>query len=358
MAESLRTQIREQLLDEIRSGRIAPGERLPSERTLAERYGVSRVTVREALQGLAVEGIVERNPGRGTRVVASARSDAAKVIALVIPDLRSEFYGAVAEAFIRAAAGSLFEVAVRVHGDDQATFDDAIRSLADRGVAGLGAVIPRTCRESGIRILERLDLPRTLLLRGIPHLAVNQVVIDNVRVGEIATSHLIRLGHKRIAHLALLDYSVGKDRLAGYRRALSAAGIPYDPDLVVNLAAYPIVSSAGRPAVEELLETGVPFSAIVAFNDHQAAMALSALMGRGIRVPEDVAVIGIDDSPGVSALYPGLSTVRIDWEEIGRKGAQLLLSEVRSPGEANPAISFAGASVLPRRTCGQLSVEA
>jgi len=357
VAESLRTHIREQLLNEIRSGRVAPGERLPSERTLAEQYGVSRVTVREALQGLAVEGIVERVPGRGTRVVAPSRPDAAKVIGLVLPNLRTEFYGAVAEAFLKALEGSPYEVAVRVHDDDQAKFDDTVRSLVERSVAGLGVVIPRTCRESGIKILERLNLPRALLMRGIPHLAVDQVIIDNVRVGQLATSHLIGLGHRRIAHLALLDYAVGKDRLSGYRRALSDAGIPYDPDLVVNLAEYPIVSLAGRAAVKELLEKGVQFSAIVGFNDNQVAVALGALTERGIRVPQDVAVIGIDDTSGASALFPGLSTVRIDWDEIGRKGAQLLLSQIRSPGEANPAISFAGVSVLPRRTCGQLSVE-
>lgn len=317
--------------------------------------GVSRVTVREAFQQLEVAGYVSRAPGSGTKLISDRGAVSGEHVGLIIPDLSSEYFGEIADAFLKDAQQSGIETVVHVHNDDPGKFEGSIDSLMRTGVGGLAVVVPRNCTEACVRKLERVNIPKVLMMRKVPQAAVSQVIVDNIRVGELATNHMLDLGHTRVVCLAILDFPVGRERFVGYRQALEKRGLPFAPELAVDLAKYPNLSTAGHEAVRDLLAAEIPFTAIVAFNDRQAARALGALKQHRVAVPGDIGLIGTDDDD--LGVYLGLSTVRVEWSEIGRLGASGLLAQLRPGVSLRPVISTSTISVVPRETCGYVMVQ-
>lgn len=154
-----------------------------------------------------------------------------------------------------------------------------------------------------------------------------QVRVDNVAAGAMATEHLLALGHRRIACLAGPSSSLSAcDRVAGYRQALEAAGLSPDPALIREVGFTPV--GAGQ-AVAALFQLDPPPSAIVAANDQVAIGAIRALHELGHRVPDDVSVVGFDDTPLASYTVPSLSTVAVPTYDLGRTAVELLLKILR-----------------------------
>jgi LacI family transcriptional regulator len=148
-----------------------------------------------------------------------------------------------------------------------------------------------------------------------------EVRVDNA--GGIASmvGALVALGHRRIAFLAgPTSLFVARERLAGYRRGLDDAGIPFDERLAVST---PFSREGGIEGVERLLAGGAPFTAICAASDVLALGAMQRLGQAGIGVPAQVSVAGFDDIPTAAMIAPALSTVRLPLHEIGRLGFEL-----------------------------------
>ena len=173
----------------------------------------------------------------------------------------------------------------------------------------------------------RPERPVVVVARNVPGIGPFCLYIDNVRGGDLATRHLIAMGHEQIAHIsgpmALVD---GRDRWEGYRSALRTAGLEYDPRRVVEADFTP---EGGGAAMVRLLERDVPFTAVFAGNDQMAAGAMDVLRTRGRQIPGDVSVVGFDDLPMVRYLYAPLTTVRQPILEMGRAAADLALAALR-----------------------------
>ena len=154
----------------------------------------------------------------------------------------------------------------------------------------------------------------------MPHAVVPQ----NADGAHRLTTELLRLGHRRIAHLAGPPaFSTTRERHRGYEGALEAFGVPQDPALVVS---GDFTRDGGLRACRELLDSGAEFSAIFAANDMTAVGALAALRERGIAVPEDVSLVGYDDIPLSRDVTPALTTVRVPMVELGRQAMWLALA--------------------------------
>ncbi|HEX6971120.1 MAG TPA: GntR family transcriptional regulator, partial [Limnochordia bacterium] len=274
MATSPRERCRALLLADIRRSRWEAGEWLPSERSLAHEYGVSRSTVREVLEQLAAEDLIEKVPGSGTRLLRTHGVRRAQTVGFLVPRLHADLYSVTAEAFVRALEGSGVESILRVHREDPVLFERTVESLLEHGCQGLAVTVPRRLREAELRLLEAVRVPVVAMCRRIPHLEIDQIVIDNEAVAALATEHLVELGHRRIVHLGELDYPTGRQRLAGYRRALAVHGIEADPTWVVDLTLAPPGADAAEWALQILRERRVDFTGIVAFNDTQALAAI------------------------------------------------------------------------------------
>ena len=180
-------------------------------------------------------------------------------------------------------------------------------------------------------------LARLQALR-IPHAGISAreenrgigVMIDERGAVRAMMAHLIALGHCRIAHiLGHPDHGASAWRLDGYREALAHAGLPFDPDLVVQ---GEFSYESGHAAALRLLGLPERPTAIFAANDDMAAGAICAVSEHGLSVPGDVSVCGFDDTPIARHIHPSLTTVRQPMREMGRLAALELLSEIRSPG--------------------------
>jgi LacI family transcriptional regulator len=159
--------------------------------------------------------------------------------------------------------------------------------------------------------------------------------MDNVDAAERLTRYLIGLGHRQIAHIAGPSFAPEPGaRRAGYERALRAAGIEPDPALVVE---GDFLFESGSLGVDELLARGVEFTALFAGNDWMAYGARSALDRHGLRVPEDVSLVGFDDDPVAEWQTPPLTTMRQPTAEVGSAAAAAILRVLAGEDPALPA---------------------
>jgi LacI family transcriptional regulator len=176
------------------------------------------------------------------------------------------------------------------------------------------------------------------------------VDVDNQGGAALATRHLIGLGHKRIALItnAAPVYTASADRLAGYRQALEAAGLPFAPELVRYGNFTP---QSGVAAMEELLQVEPRPSAVFVASDTVALGALQCLRRRGLRIPEDLAVVGFDDIPLVEFIDPPLTTVRLPAFGLGWGAGELLTRMIAGEEINNPRIILE-TELIVRESCG------
>jgi DNA-binding LacI/PurR family transcriptional regulator len=203
------------------------------------------------------------------------------------------------------------------------------------------------------------QLPRHLADQGVPSvicgrppkgLQAGYVDSDNRRGGAMAVNHLIALGRCRIAIIAgNLDMPGAVDRLNGYRDALADAGIPLDPTLEEVVDYQP---ERVQMAMERLLLNHPDVDAIFAASDLIATAAMQVLLQARKRIPEDVAIIGFDDSPSCLVTRPPLSSIRQPIEEMGREAVSILMRTMAEPDEAPRQVTFATELVARESTVG------
>jgi DNA-binding LacI/PurR family transcriptional regulator len=181
-------------------------------------------------------------------------------------------------------------------------------------------------------------LPRTLTAEGLPvvlsarpaqQLAISYVDVDNAAGAGLAVDHLAARGCRAIATIAgPQDMPAGQDRLSGYRAALRRHRMPVRP---AHIAYGQFDRLSGVRAAEELLGRKVPFDGLFVASDLMALGALAVLAEHGVRVPEDVAIVGFDDSVAAQEARPALTTVRQPVEDMGRALTQALLERIADP---------------------------
>lgn len=194
--------------------------------------------------------------------------------------------------------------------------------------------------------LKAAHVPYVLMNRILPGAPLS-VVLDSRAAARKAAEHLIGLGHRRIAHLAGRPKGFNAaQRLQGYREGLEAAGIPFDETLVAS-AGY--TAEGGAEAMAELLPQRP--TAVLAATLVSAAGAMSVLHGKGLRIPEDVSVVGLHDAPVASLLYPSLTTVMMPTEEMGRVAATLLVRSLAGERPA-PLPPLPPGALIPRASTG------
>jgi LacI family transcriptional regulator len=195
------------------------------------------------------------------------------------------------------------------------------------------------------------ELPFVLAGR-LPDERVNYVDVDNVAAARTAVEHLIRLGHERIATITgPFAMTSGQDRLEGYRLALEAHRIPVRDELVFE---GEFTESSGRSGAQELLSASP--TAIFTASDSMAIGALKALREAGLRVPEDVALVGFDDVPVATAVEPALTTMRQPIQGLGSRAAELLLDLLENPADRQAPTQriILPAELVVRDSCGAM----
>jgi LacI family transcriptional regulator len=182
-----------------------------------------------------------------------------------------------------------------------------------------------------------------------PRVRCHRVLTDDTAVGRLATAHLLDHGRRRIAHIGGPPIQHAKRREEGYLEALRARRITPDPDLIVRTG---FMEADGYRAMRELLERTPRPDAVFAANDPTAIGAMKAIWEAGLRVPEDVAVVGAGDVAHGDLLRVPLTTVAWSKEEVGRRAAELLLEQIGShrPGPFQRVII--PPTLVPRQSSG------
>lgn len=201
----------------------------------------------------------------------------------------------------------------------------ALRALLSRRVDGLIVLGGATSDAALVELSHQV--PLIVVGRQVPALNGHCLFMDNFRGGYVATHHLIEMGHYRIAHITgILSHPDAVARREGYLAALADARLTADPHLLIEGA---FTEQSGLLAVEMLLARGRSFSAIFAANDQTAYGVRLALARRGIRVPDDVSLVGFDDLPYSAYAMPPLTAIRQPAQEIGALAAQAMLRLLR-----------------------------
>jgi len=277
---------------------------------------------------------------------ASLRRGQTMTIGVIVPRLTDTVMAMLYEAIASACTRSGRMALVATTDDRPEEEARAADLLLQRGVDGL---ILATARDGD-------ELPKTLAERGVPYVlalrtdSVSPSAVGDDRLGGyLATRHLLDLGHRRIGIIAGPGYaSNSRGRLAGYRQALIEAGLVPDTDLEVE-STFSI--DAGTDAALTLMKLSDRPTAIFAVNDNTAIGAMSALFNLGLRVPEDISLVGYNDIPIVERLPTPLTTVRVAFDQIAGLALNLLLS--RDPGRLSGP-HFVAPTLIPRRSTARI----
>lgn len=305
-------------------------------RDLARQVGVHPSTVSRVLSGDPAARLSQATRARilhlaaatgyrPNRLARSLKIQRTHILGMLIPDITNPFFSGLLRAVEDAAGAAGYNVILCNTDDSGARFEQHLRVLVEGHLDGL---LIATARRS--------DPPIDgLRARGMPYVLVNRrrddpddswVVSDDRHGVRLAVAHLASLGHRRIAHIAgVAGISTAAARQAAFREAMAEHGLPVDERLVVGDGGF--TEAAGERGMARLLTVLAARrpTALFAANDLAALGAIAAARAAGLRVPEDLSVVGYNDIPLARQIEPRLTTVRVPLYEMGRLAAETLI---------------------------------
>ncbi|HEX4204776.1 MAG TPA: LacI family DNA-binding transcriptional regulator [Ktedonobacteraceae bacterium] len=324
--------------------RIAGVSKATVSRVINHKPDVDPKTRQRILRIMEDEGFV---PSITASDLAGGRR---RLIGVIVPSFNISFIPTVLHGISGVVGNTLYELVLysindKTRGNNKGDVIDHI--LATNFVAGLIAILPGQSLKYVLR-LHQHGFPVVIIddEDTVPP-EVPWVEVDNSEGAYQAVRHLLQLGHRRIAHIqGLLDNHGSLDRHQGYCRALEEAGIAPQPDLVLE-GDFSVES--GQALARNLFSLPVEQrpTAIFASGDLMAYGVLSAADEYGLRVPEDVALVGFDDLPLSAYMRPPLTTIKQPFEEMGRRGVELLLSMLETPHSPQEQDFFQPFTTLP-----------
>ncbi|MGN0353046.1 MAG: GntR family transcriptional regulator [Roseburia sp.] len=332
----------EDLRKQILEGEIKPGEKLPSENELSRAYAVSRQTVRKALQILENEGFIYAEHGRGTFCSEMMRHrKKSKNIAVVTTYLSDYIFPRVIQGIDKVLTENGYSILLKNTKNSRQLEAKCLEELLQKDIDGLIIEPSKSqifCKHCNLyERLEEYQIPYVFIqgshaqLKEKPH-----ILLDDCKGGYLLTNYLISLGHKRIAGVFKADDAQGQERHKGYVQALTEAGIPYDPDLVVWFYTEDRKMHPYEKIKQMVTEREIcPFDAVVSYNDQIAIEVMRALEEMGVKVPEEVSVTGYDNSYLAQTCKVPLTTIAHPQEKLGEMAAELLLALMKAEKDEN-----------------------
>ncbi|RUS46682.1 substrate-binding domain-containing protein [Cohnella sp. AR92] len=319
----------------IESGELKPHDPLPTQIDLAKEYNTSEITSRRALSDLVQEGYVYRIRGKGSFIqenpTAGAGSKPIRTIYFAHRNQLDSFDHPFFNDMFEGIKETCEENGVEFHlwniGSDYVLPDDPnagiilLTTKDDFDLSRLTAWQQENRRIATVHFY-------------YPHLGIPYVIVDNLTGGYLATQHLLSLGHKRIGVIltgdSILDVNQEFSlRLQGYRLALSQHQIAFDPELVAFMSGGKERLEMGAEGFGRLMKLEQPPTAIFATSDYKAFGAMEAAREMGLKVPEEISIMGYDDIKVSKYTYPALSTVNQNTKKLGQRAAEILLFEMK-----------------------------
>lgn len=317
--------VKDYIIDHIGGSQFKPHERIPSESELAEALDVSSITVRKALSDLVNDGLIYRVRGKGSFVTDKkneAPSSMSRLVAFIISG--TEIYDSSYMQIIKGIQSHLamhnFRLVIEFIENNVKQEDELISKINPSDYSGLliYSSDPNAAK-SYLKLLKDVRIPFVMLDRFPNGMPVNCIVCNNQDGAYEATEYLLSLGHRRIGFTAY-DFHLSSevDRFNGYRNALADSGIEDDGSL--HFLEKELDYEALLPSIRQR-----ELTALFCVNDRKALEAVEQLTTLGIRIPEEISVMGFDDFAGSKFSKVPLSTVRQDFDALGSESAKLLL---------------------------------
>ncbi|PYI39425.1 LacI family transcriptional regulator [Arthrobacter psychrolactophilus] len=335
----------------------------PTIHDVARAAGVSIKTVSNVVNDnpkvgpetrLRVHRIIEALGYRPNLSARGLRSGKSGVIGLAVPSLRENYFAELADSVIRAAKKHDLRVLIEQTDGDRQQEISILTGGRMRFIDGL-LFSPAEIGQQDVDVLSGIE-PIVLLGERIFGGPTDHVTMHNTSSAKAATEHLLDLGRRRIALIGASDSaddaaSSANLRERGYHQALAEAGIEEDPRLVIRGGKW--TRETGLDGVRHFISNGIVFDAIFALNDTLALGALRALVHAGLRVPEDVALIGFDNIDEGSFSIPTLTSVDPGRLEIAETAVDLLIERINEKGERSaPRTVKAAFSIIKRESTG------
>jgi len=311
---------------------------------IARDLGVSVITVSKALRdhsdiseetkARVLKRVKEMNyrPNLAARALVTGRSN---LLGFVVPELMNPFFTEIVRGVSAALHGSGYTLVTTSADQDAKLEKQVIEQLIARGVDALLVASTQWTVEV-FRRVEEAGIPYILIDRSFTGLAAHFVGVNDEEVGALATRHLAEVGSKRIAHIGGAEISSVVGRMQGYKRALGKLGLDADPELIFNVERVEeLGDEGGYKATQQLLNLKPRPDGIFCYNDPTAYGAIAALLEAGLRVPEDVAVVGCGNLLYNRFLHVPLTSVDQQTTAIGRKAGALALRLIEA-GEPVP----------------------
>lgn len=344
-------QIKQELVAEIEAQNPPPNSPYYSEREIIERYGVSRVTVRQALDLMEQDGYIFRVQGKGT-FIGALETKPTKTVAFVGSCILKN---ALETVLVRSVEDHLnrhnFNLIVCNSDNDFAKAERYVRRLLKCRIDAIiySCVVSDAEYARNAQLVEHVmenQVPCVLVDRSVavPGRSLFAVTADNFRGAYLMTEHLISLGHTRIAFCASADSSVAEERMNGYLQCLADHKIPAPRDCIKKMRS---LDEHQVTAMQYMMLEERP-TAIVAAQDPMALALIEAFAGFGLRVPEDIAIAGFDDVAGAPS---ALTTIRTPVWEMGKLAASLTVDLLQGK-EIQPCQVRLPVELVIRESCG------
>jgi LacI family transcriptional regulator len=325
-------------------------------RHVAERAGVSVTTVSHALNGTrfvsdeARAKVEEASHALGyvpSEVARWLKQNTTRTLGMLVPNNSNPYFAEIIRGVERRCHAAGYSLLLCNSDDDGQRQADHLRVLAERRVDGLvlvaagdDAQIVASC--AGLRV------PLVLVDREIDSISADLIEVDHAAGGELATAHLLSLGHKRVACIGgPAKLRPSQQREAGWRRGLASAGIKPRAN---ELERGDFDAPGGAEAMKRLLNSSKPPTAVFVCNDLMAIGALHAAHEAGVNVPRDLSIIGFDDIELAAYTMPPLTTIAQPKEAIGTGAAEMLLERLRA-GRSQPSRLILQPELRLRASC-------
>jgi GntR family transcriptional regulator, arabinose operon transcriptional repressor len=360
MSTPLYEKIYEYIIDQIKQGHLMEGDRVPSEKELAEEFDVSRITSKKALDLLAQNNIIERIRGKGSFVanlqqennecstndIPSPILPNSKLIALIIPDFDNAFGLNLVKTIEKVCLQNNCNLIIRRTGGKTIEEENAIIDLVNSGVDGL-IIFPVHGEHYNTEILKLVlkDFPIVLVDRYLKGIPASSVCTNNQSASETLTNYLFTLGHKEITFMSPTPNgnSTIEERLQGFHIAYSKQGLKLNPDLLLIdlISSLPqnnedqsgITLQADSQSIKRFIENHPEVTAFVV-GEYNLALTLNNVLNKlGKKVPEDYSIVCFD-CPEDRYEQPLFTHIHQHEEEMGKKAVHLLMKQLN--GEKIP----------------------
>jgi DNA-binding LacI/PurR family transcriptional regulator len=327
---------------------------------VAKLAGVSIATISRVINGYPhVSATVRRKVLRAVktlnyqpnRTAQRLRAKRSRVVGLIISDIQNPFFTSVVRGIEDLAYQQGYSVVLCNSDEDPQKEHLYIDVMCAEDVAG---VIIASASEASAHVQALLDrnIPVIAIDRRVRSRQVDSVLVANVQGTIAAMSHLLSMGHREIGYVGLpLDRTPGRERYAGYRRALRAHGLKASRGLVCFGNAK---QQGGYECAARLLKANPSLTAFFVANNLMTLGALGAIQEAGLKIPADVSVVGFDDMPWAPLLQPPLTVVAQPTYELGQKAVELLLARIKQPDKPVTHVEL-NPTLIPRASTGPSS---